>query len=189
MAFLTGGANHVEIFEVVDTGSGYQIQTGAGQKITLNEIEQSQIQYSEGKVTFTQLTDSKELYDFIKAYQSEAADVTPAEVRLEDGTLVRASLGSNAKYIVAVIYGAVQGSDRKVTIVYGQLTGSGNFTQQFNEFSKPSLEITGYKAEYDLILRSADGSTNHLNATLVNPTGEVKLPAGKKLVVEFLPKV
>jgi hypothetical protein len=151
--FLTGGLNAVEIWKVTDTGSAYTIETGTGNTILLQGNEDIQYNPAEGTMVLNQITDTPELTAFIQANQERGTAVEPTAIRLTDGTEVKTLIaGGDTKLVAAISYGAAKGGKRKVFAVLGRLQNSGSYTEQFNEFTRPTFEIVGVQPAYNLTL-------------------------------------
>lgn len=180
MAILTGGFSHAKIIGVTVGASAVSLRTGVD-ILTLDKIEQTQVQYAEGSLTFTQLDDSAALYTFLDKYQS-AGGQEPVRVKLENGDEVVVG-SSDQEYVVGVSLGPKDGTTRKVTAVYGIITGSGNTTQQNGEIGKPTFQITGAGAPFDVTVDVGGFG----GPTGISGTGKtVTIKKGKKSVVSYV---
>lgn len=188
--FATGGANALEIFSVTDTGSAYTINTGAGQKIFLQGLENLNADPATGLLSTTQIIDNEDFYNFIKANQQTGEITEPQTIRLTDGTEVKSIIaGGDTKLVAAVNYGVAKDGKRKCAIMLGRLQNSGAWLEQFNEFSRPTLEIQGiqpaYNVVFDTVLR--DTAPTALVATTATATLTTTVTSGLEVVYLALP--
>jgi hypothetical protein len=178
MAILTGGYSYAKIAGVaVPTVAGALALRSGADQVVFDKIEQSQIQYAEGNATLTQLDDSEALYTFLDKYQS-AGGQEPVRVRLENGDEIVAGT-SDQEYAVGIFLGPKDGTKRKVAVIYGIITGSGNYTQQNNEIAKPTFQITGAGVPYDVTI-TVSGCGD------ITGTKTVQIKKGKKSVVSYV---
>jgi hypothetical protein len=185
MAILTGGYSYARIVGVpVPTAAGAitpraanTVTSSNADVVIFDKIEQTQIQYAEGNATLTQLDDSEALYTFLDKYQS-AGGQEPTRVRLENGDEIVAG-ASDQEYVVGIFLGPKDGTKRKVAVIYGIVTGSGNYNQQNNEIAKPTFQVTGAGVPFDIIVNV--GGLGDIAGTK-----NVTIKKGKKSAIAYI---
>ena len=147
------------------------------------------------KITFENYQDDPELYEFLDTVNppAVASGAKLPDVTFENGVKKVGSGGVNDSLVLAISYGAysADGSKIKVLVALGYVSRtSGSWSQKADDYSKPSFEFNGTKAEFDLeiapeLFHSGTGG-------LVDPTDVAtkipKIPKNAGFVRKFVAK-
>lgn len=189
MSSLIGGAAKAVFWPLTDTGSAYTI--GASEAFTLTDkiIKTGFARDSKGslKITWDQFVQSTAFDTFLETYAVAQNSAEGGETLLNELGVEYDSLNASSPsgLLLAISYGAVQGSDRLVTVSIGVLSPeSGSFDQEGKKFAKPSLIFNAIKSAYALTIPEAK-----LDATLVNTVTDPSYPVGVYMKKFWMPKV
>jgi len=187
---ISGGQNQTDFFRVQKNtaGTDYEILadiTGttvallnSDKAFMLNELADTKINFQEDgtvQVSFDNYQDDDDIYAFLDAVNppEESAAVDLPDVLLENG--VKRTSSSTGNLVLGITYGALSADGTKIkTAVYlGTIKRtSGSYGQKADDWSKPTFEFEGVKAEFDLDIIAALYDSTILDATDVG----TKLP-------------
>lgn len=206
---ISGGQSLTDFFRVAKNTSGtdYEILSGltgstvattrANKAFSLVELVDTKPQFQEDgtvKISFENYQDNVELYDFLDAINppdSTSSSKAP-EYTLENGIKKGASSSSDS-LVLAISYGAYSedGTKIKVLAALGHIVRtSGSWSQKADDWSKPTFEFAGVKAEFDLEIADAifhSGTGGLVDATDV-ASKIPKIPKNACFVRKFVTK-
>lgn len=178
--------------------TGTQAATSRSHKaFSLVELVDTKPQFQEDgtvKISFENYQDDPALYEFLDTVNppdSPTAAKLP-EYTLENG-LKKGTSSSSDSLVLAISYGAYSedGSKVKVLVALGNISRtSGSWSQKADDWSKPSFEFVGVKAEFDLEIDAAlfhSGEGGIIDATDV-ATKIPKIPKNACFVRRFVNK-
>ncbi len=207
---ISGGQSLTDFYRVrvASSGNAYEILEGltgtavaadrSDKAFSLVELVDTKPQFQEDgtvKITFDNYQDDPELYEFLDTVNppSSSSGVKLPDVVLENGVKKVGTGGTNDSLVLAITYGAYSADGTKVKVLaslgYVSRT-SGSWSQKADDYSKPTFEFVGTKAEYDLniganLFHSGTGG-------LVDPTDVAakipKIPKGAGFVRKFVAK-
>lgn len=206
---ISGGQSLTDFFRVAKNtnNTDYEILSGltgntvattrANKAFSLVELVDTKPQFQEDgtvKISFENYQDDAALYNFLDAVNppnSTATSKAP-EYTLENGVKKGGSSGTDT-LVLAITYGAYSEDQAtiKVLVALGNIARtSGSWSQKADDWSKPTFEFNGVKAEFDLeinasLFHSATGG-------LVDPddvaTKIPKIPQNACFVRKFVAK-
>lgn len=189
MASTVGGAAKVVFYALTDTGSAYTIGASAAWEGIGRIVKTGFAKDSKGgvKITWDQFHNDSTFDTFIDTYAVAQNSTEGGETLVDELGVEYNSVDSSAPtgLLLAISYGAVQGSNRLVTISIGTISPeSGSFDQEGKKFAKPTLIFNGIKSAYALTIPEAK-----LDAALVNPVTDPSYPINTYIKKFWLPKV
>jgi hypothetical protein len=207
---ISGGQSLTDFYRVAKNTAGddYVILKGltgttaatarADKAFSLVELVDTKPAFQEDgtvKITFENYQDDPELYDFLDAVNppAVASGSKLPDVLLENGVKKLGSGGANDSLVLAISYGAysADGTKIKVLVAIGNVSRtSGSWSQKADDYSKPSFEFTGTKAEFDLEIDAAlfhSGTGGLVDATDV-AAKIPKIPKNAGFVRKFVAK-
>ncbi len=206
---ISGGQSLTDFYRVAKNAAGndYEILSGLtgstvatsrnNKAFSLVELVDTKPQFQEDgtvKISFENYQDDPTLYEFLDTVNppdSQSAAKLP-EYTLENG-IKKGTSGGGDTLVLAISYGAYSedGTKVKVLVALGTISRtSGSWSQKADDWSKPTFEFNGVKAEFDLEI-AADlfhsGTNGIVDATDV-ATKIPKIPRNACFVRKFVNK-
>ncbi|QLH52736.1 MAG: hypothetical protein CH6_0009 [Candidatus Kapaibacterium sp.] len=206
---ISGGQSLTDFFRVAKNtaGTDYEILSGltgstvaaarSDKAFSLVELVDTKPQFQEDgtvKISFENYQDDPALYDFLDTINPPASTTSAKapEYTLENG-VKKGVGGSGDSLVLAITYGAYSedGTKIKVLVALGHVARtSGSWGQKADDWSKPTFEFNGVKAEFDLEIDAAlfhSGTDGLVDATDVG-TKIPKIPKNACFVRKFVNK-
>jgi hypothetical protein len=183
---ISGGKNQTDLFRVKkNTGeTDYEILSGltgstvatvraTHKALTLNELVDTKVSPQEDgtvQISFDNYQDDEAILDFLEAVNPPTASVSSGlpDVTFENGVKKTGSTSSSDSLVLAISYGGNNeaGTKVKVTVALGNIKRtSGAFSQKYDDYSKPTFEFVGIKAEFTLEIAAALFDATIIDAT------------------------
>lgn len=183
---ISGGKNQTDLYRVKENtgGTDYEILsglTGSGlatvrathKALTLNELVDTKITPQDDgtlQVSFDNYQDDDAILDFLEAVNPPTASASGSlpDVTFENGVKRTGSTSSSDSLVLLISYGATNEANTKakVTVALGNIKrSSGAFSQKYDDYSKPTFEFVGVKAEYDLEIAAGLFDASIIDAT------------------------
>ena len=185
---ISGGKNKTVLYRVVkNTGeTDYEIRAGltgttlatveaTHKALILNELVDTKITPQEDgtdQISFDNYQDDEDILSFLEAINPPAAASSGSlpEVKFENGVKTASGASSSDSLVLAISYGANNeaGTKVKVHASLGNIKRTSYaYSQKADDYSKPSFEFVGVKAEFDLEIAAGLFDATIINATQV----------------------
>jgi hypothetical protein len=157
---VISGGRRLQLYTGTFTSSPTSIAANAA--LTLTEQISTDVSRDDAGVltiTLEQIDATSTFYTFLRTYASPADGKAPEDITYEDNVDLLGAANVGAKFLALVRGGLVSGGPdagkrMSVAAVVSVARSSGSFSQSGGTYARPSLALTSYPLDYNVVIPS-----------------------------------